>query len=382
MNEEPASGRARRGFQLFSIGGIRIIIDYSWFIVFFLVVWSLSAGYFPYRYSGESVTHYWIAGTFTALAFFLSILGHELSHSFMAIRSGIKIPSITLFLFGGVSQLSQEPHDPKTELKVAVVGPLSSFIFGLIAWLLSRQLVEASSPLLPAVFTYLAYINFAVGVFNLVPGFPLDGGRVFRAIWWWKTGSLNRATRVAADMGKGFAVLLMFLGALQIFAGSLLGGVWLIFIGMFLRGVAEQSYQELVVKQSLQGVQVGEVMIRDPVTVPPDLSLKRLVSEYFMKHGYRGFPVVEGEKALGVVSVNNLGGISEEQLSQKTVADVLRPLDGDMVIAPEATLIEALRKMGPAQVGRLLVLDGDRMVGMITKTGLVRFLEMRRILKE
>lgn len=371
-----------RGFHLFTIAGIRIIIDYSWFIVFFLVVWSLSAGYFPHRYPGESSAHYWTAGIFTAVAFFLSILGHELSHSFMAIRSGIQIPSITLFLFGGVSELSQEAQDPQTELKVAIVGPVSSFVFGLAAWVISRQVADASSPLVPAVFTYLAFINIAVGVFNLVPGFPLDGGRVLRALWWWRTGSLTQATRVATDMGKGFALVLMFLGGLMIFQGNLLGGIWLIFIGMFLRGVAQQGYQELVVKQSLQGVQVGEVMIQDVVSVSPDLSLKRLVSDYFMKYGYRGFPVVDGGKPLGVVSVGSIRDVPEEHLSERTVADVLRPLDDGLVVAPDAPLIEALKKMAPAEVGRLIVLEGGRMVGLITKTGLVRFLEMRRILRE
>jgi len=371
----------KRGFKLFKIAGIQITLDYSWFIIFVLVVWSLSAGYFPRYYPGQSTQTYWIAGLIAAFFFFASVLIHELSHSLMAIHAGIKIPDITLFIFGGVSRLSEEAKDPKTELKIALVGPLSSFALALIFWTLKNSLEGTQPSLMVVIFDYLAWINVALGIFNLVPGFPLDGGRVLRALWWWRTGSLTRATKVASDIGKGFALALMILGGFQIFAGALIGGLWFIFIGMFLRGVAESGYQELVLRQSLEGVQVQEVMIQDAVTVPPQLSLRQLITEYFLRYGYRGFPVVQDGKVLGVVSVANVKGIPEEEQGIKTVGEVMTPLSDRLLIAPEASLTEALKKMVQEDVGRLLVMRGDQMIGMITKTGLLRFLEIKNILE-
>jgi Zn-dependent protease len=364
------------------IAGIPITVDYSWFIVALLVVWSLSAGYFPRRYAGESTEAYWVAGIITTLLFFASILAHELSHSLVAIRSGIKIPGITLFIFGGVSRLSEDAKTPATEFKIAVVGPLSSFLLAAAFYLVAQGLSGRQPPLTVAVFQYLAFINLALGVFNLVPGFPLDGGRVLRAFWWWKTGSLTRATKVASDWGKGFALTLILVGGLQIFAGNLLGGIWFIFIGMFLRGAAAAGYEDLVMRRSLEGVQVQEVMVRDVVTVPPDLSLSRLVDDYFLKSGYRGYPVVESGRTLGVVSLANVSPVLERDRARVTVREVMVPLGEASVIAPEAPLDEALRKMTARGLGRLLVVKDDRLAGMITKTGLVRLLEMRRILAE
>lgn len=382
MAEGASTVRGSGGFRLMRIAGIPITVDYSWFIVALLVVWSLSAGYFPRRYAGESTEAYWVAGIITTLLFFASILAHELSHSLVAIRSGIKIPGITLFIFGGVSRLSEDAKTPATEFKIAVVGPLSSFLLAAAFYLVAQGLSGRQPPLTVAVFQYLAFINLALGVFNLVPGFPLDGGRVLRAFWWWKTGSLTRATKVASDWGKGFALTLILVGGLQIFAGNLLGGIWFIFIGMFLRGAAAAGYEDLVMRRSLEGVQVQEVMVRDVVTVPPDLSLSRLVDDYFLKSGYRGYPVVESGRTLGVVSLANVSPVLERDRARVTVREVMVPLGEASVIAPEAPLDEALRKMTARGLGRLLVVKDDRLAGMITKTGLVRLLEMRRILAE
>jgi Zn-dependent protease len=369
-----------RGIKLFRIAGIRIIIDYSWFIVFALVVWSLSAGYLPSRYPGESPQGYWVAGTAAALLFFLSILLHELAHSLVALRSGIHIPSITLFVFGGVSRLSEEAKDPRTEFRVAIVGPLSSLALALGFRLVATQLQATEPALTVAIFEYLAWINLALALFNLVPGFPLDGGRVLRAFWWWRTGSLERATRVASNWGRGFAITLIILGAVQIFAGALLGGLWLIFIGMFLRGAAEAGYQQLIIKQSFDDVRVSEVMVQDVVTVSPELTLDRLVSEYFLRTGYGGFPVLNDGTPVGLVSVSNVKNLLPDQLPKLTVKDVMRPLEEGCLIEPGATLTEALGKMAVGGLGRLLVVQTGSLRGMITKTGVIRLLEMRKLL--
>lgn len=298
----------------------------------------------------------------------------------MAIRSGIKIPEITLFIFGGMARLSEEAGDPKTEFKIAIVGPLTSFALAIVFWLIQNAIRGDQPSIIVEIFGYLAWINVALGVFNLIPGFPLDGGRVFRAFWWWKTGSMLEATRVASDIGKGFAVVLMILGGVQIFSGALIGGLWLIFVGMFLRGMAEGGYQELVIKKSLEGTRVQDVMIRDVVTAAPDLSLKRLIADYFLRYGYRGFPVMTDGKVSGMISLANVKDLSEQEQADKLVKQVMTPINAAMTILPETSLIEALKKMSQENVTRLLVMRGDQMMGMITQTGLLRFLEIKRAL--
>src|SRR5919198_2982046 len=260
MADNTGEPKLHGGLRLMHIAGIQITIDPSWFLIFLLIVFSLSAGYFPRAFPGQHVSAYWGAGVLATLLFFASILVHELAHALMAQRAGIHIPEITLFIFGGVARLSEEAEDPKTELTIAIVGPLTSFALALLFWGLNRVLAPAPPSFAHASLTYLAWINMAVGIFNLIPGFPLDGGRVLRAFLWYRSGSLTRATRTASQVGKGFAMILMLLGALQIFTGSLLGGLWLIFIGMFLRGTAEGGYQEVVLRQALADVAVHEVM--------------------------------------------------------------------------------------------------------------------------
>jgi Zn-dependent protease/CBS domain-containing protein len=381
MATSTSNQQPRRGLPLFKIAGIQIRLDFSWFIIFILVGVSLSAGYFPQQFPEQRPLHYWLAGLIATLCFFGSILVHELAHSLVAMRAGIHIPEITLFIFGGVSRLSEEASDAKTEFKIAIVGPFTSFALALIFWSIQNGLQGAQSSLTVAVFTYLAWINIAVGIFNLIPGFPLDGGRVLRAILWHRSGSLTRATRTAADVGKGFAIVLMLFGGLQIFAGALVGGLWLIFIGMFLRGMAEGGYQEVVIRQSLSGVSVGDVMIREVISVPPTLSLAQLVHDYVLRHGYRGFPVVQDGKVLGLISVRRLQDIPEEDRQTTTVENAMQPLSDRMVMAPEAPLTEALKRMTQGNTNHLLVMQDNVLQGMITKTGLLRFLEIKRILE-
>jgi Zn-dependent protease len=379
MNETKELPR-RRGIQIFKIGGIQITLDFSWFIIFFLVLWALVYGYFPFNFPGYPRASYWAAGLVSALLLFFSILAHELMHSFVAIRSGISIPEITLFIFGGVSRISEEAKTPPMEIKIALAGPLCSFALALVFYLARMWIQTAHGALATAVFGYLAWINVALGAFNLVPGFPMDGGRVFRAIWWWRTGSLVQATRVASDMGKAFAWALILIGGIQIFTGGLIGGLWLIFIGMFLRGVAEQGFQELIIRQSLEGVHVREVMTHDVVSVPPDLPVSRLINDYFIKFCFRTFPVVQEGKVSGMVDLTDVKNIPEEERNRITTKQVMQPVSPEISIAPDASLADALRKMTVESLGKLIVIQGDQMIGLITKAGLLRFLEVRQIL--
>lgn len=375
----PISGR---GISLFSIGGIDVRLDYSWFLIFLLILVSLSAGYFPRVAEGQSMAAYWAAGALATLLFFLSILAHEFSHAVVATRSGIRVPAITLFLFGGVSHMEQEAAKPSTEFRVAAVGPLTSFALALVFWGVAVALPDESPPLLSAVVSYLAWINGALGVFNLLPGFPLDGGRVLRAVVWWRTGSLRRATRAAADVGKGLAVGLMVLGGLQIFSGALLGGMWLVFIGMFLRSTAEASYQNLVLVQTLEDVRAGDVAIPDPVTVSPDLTIRALVDDYLLEHGYRAYPVVEAGRVVGLISVYDLKEVSPEKRATTTVGERMRPVDDAHRVSPDLPLTKALQKLAGTPSGRLLVMRGDELVGLLTKSALSRFVEIRQLLEE
>ena len=372
----------RSGLRLIKIAGIQITIDYSWFFIFALVVVSLSAGYFPHRFAGESTLTYWMAGLVATLMLFGSILVHELSHALVAKRAGIAVPEITLFLFGGVSRLSAEARDAKTEFAIAIVGPLTSFALALFFWGLQSGLGGEQPSLASTVLAYLVWINVALGIFNLLPGFPLDGGRVLRAILWRTKGSLTQATKIASNVGKGFAVALMILGGLQIFSGAHIGGLWLIFIGMFLRGMASQGYQELVIQQSLRGVDVHEVMIQDVVSVSPEVPVQRLLTEYFLRHGYHGFPVVRAGQVLGVVSLDDVRAVPEEARYTTTVEQVMQPVSSLTTISPQTSLNDALKKMMQHSLGRLLVMQGDTLLGMITKTGLLRFLEVKRLLQE
>lgn len=381
MSPNGGEQKSWRGITLFKIFGIRISLDFSWFIIFALVFFALSAGYMPRAFPGQTSQSYWVAGFIATLLFFASVMIHELAHSLVAIHHGIDIPEITLFIFGGVSRLSQEPSDPQTEFKIAVVGPLTSFVLAAFFWGLGALLKNFSPSLIAVVVGYLAWINLILGIFNLVPGFPLDGGRLLRAFLWWKTGSLTRATRVASDFGKGFAVAIMILGGLQIFAGDLINGLWFIFIGMFLRGMSSQGYEELVIRKALEGVHVDEVMVREVVTVPPDLTISQLIHDYFLHYAYRGFPVTDNGRVLGVVSVTAVRQLRREEYDHRHVSEIMTPLSEDLLVDGQASLADALMKMSQEQQDHLLVLQGGRLAGLVTKTGLLRFVQIKQILE-
>jgi Zn-dependent protease len=381
MTPNGGEQKSWRGISLFKVAGIRISLDFSWFIIFGLVLFALSAGYLPRAFPGQATQTYWAAGLIATLLFFASVMLHELAHSLVAIRQGIDIPEITLFIFGGVSRLSQEPTDPKTEFRIAVVGPLTSFALAAAFGALRVVLRGFEPSLIVVVIGYLAWINLALGIFNLVPGFPLDGGRLLRAFLWWKTGSLTRATKVAADFGKGFAVAIMILGGLQIFAGALVNGLWFLFIGMFLRGMSIQGYEELVIRKSLEGVHVEEIMVREVVSVPPDLTITQLIHDYFLHYAFRGFPVVEDGRVLGVVSVAAVRQLPREVYDNRQVTDIMTSLTDDLLIDAHASLADALVKMSRREQERLLVLTGGRLEGLVTKTGLLRFVQIKQVLE-
>jgi Zn-dependent protease len=368
---------ALRGLTLFTIGGVAIRIDYSWLLIFALVLSSLAAGYFPHSFPGHGAATYILVGAAATLLFFASVLVHELSHALVANRLGQPVRAITLFVFGGMAHLTEEARTPANEAKIAGIGPVTSLALAALFWLAGRLLVGlGAEPLWSGVFGYLGTINLALAIFNLLPGFPLDGGRLLRALLWYRSGDLRRATASAASWGSGIAIGLMVLGALEIFAGALVGGFWLILIGLFLRGAAEAGYHGLVAEQMLAHTRVRDIMVTEPVKIPTDLTLAEAIDGYFLRYGFGGFPVGGDGGVEGILSLRQVRDCPPEERAQRRVGDVMRRLTPELAIAPDAHVSDALRRMVAADSGRLVVMDRGRLAGLITRDGINRFVRV------
>ena len=368
----------RSSWVLGAIRGIPIRIHFTWLIIFGLLSWTLASGYFPQQYPDLPIAAYWIRGIIAALFLFGSVLVHELMHALMAQKLLVPIAGITLFALGGVSEMKQEPPSPSAEFLIAVVGPLASFVLAGFFWLvwlgLDRGDVE---PSFAAVALYLVGLNAVVAIFNLLPAFPLDGGRILRAAIWGITKNLKKATYLATRVGQGFAYLLIVLGAMFLFAGAGFQGVWMALIGFFLLQGAQASYTQVVLKEALTGVAIRDIMVKDVVTVPPDLRVRQLINDYFLTHGYGGFPVVENGRVLGLASLSDVKRAATDDYDRLTVRELMTPLTDQLIIAPEEDVSVAFQRMAEGDLGRLAVMERDRMVGLVTKTGLSRFLQMK-----
>jgi Zn-dependent protease/CBS domain-containing protein len=374
-----------RGLKLFQVLGIQISLNYTWFIVFGLIVWSLAIGYFPSSYPDLSRSAHLVMGFLGAFFLFLSVLVHELTHSYIAKREGIEVKEITLFIFGGVSQLTKEPEDPKKELKIAIGGPLSSLVLALIFWIVSK--VTSPAPhliLITGLLGYLAAINLSLGIFNLIPGFPLDGGRILRAFYWKKTGSLKKATRVASEAGKWIGVGIILLGLFLILTGprNFISGLWFVIIGIFLRSAAEGGLQQVVMKGALGGVKVKELMSRDVISVPPSLRIHQLVEDFYLAHKHITYPVTEGERIIGLITLKQVKEIPRDQWMEKTVREVMMPIQGEIMLDPDGEAVDALQKMIRTKEGRLPVVKDGKAVGMITRRDIINLLEIKTDLME
>jgi Zn-dependent protease/predicted transcriptional regulator len=368
----------RGSIILGAIRGIPIRIHFTWLIIFGLLSWSLASGYFPQRYPDMPIAAYWIKAVIAALFLFGSILLHELMHALMAQRLRVPIAGITLFALGGVSEMRQEPPTPTAEFLIAIVGPLASLVLAGVFWLIWQGLArQGPEPSFAAIALYLTGLNTVVAVFNLLQAFPLDGGRVLRAIIWAVTKNLKRATYVATRVGIVFAYILIVFGAASLFAGAGFQGIWMAIIGFFLLQGAQASYSQVMLKEALAGTAVRDIMVKDVVTVPPGLSVRQLIDGYFLAHGYGGFPVVENGQVLGLVSLGDVKRVAPEAYDRVTVREIMVPLAERLTIAPEEDIAVALQRMAEEERGRLLVMQRGRMVGLVTKTGLSRFLQMK-----
>jgi Zn-dependent protease len=352
--------------------GIPIGLDYSWFLIFALLTWMLAVSYYPAEFHGWPLSLYWVMGAATAILFFLSILLHELGHSVVALRYRIPVRSITLFIFGGVASIGGEPPSARAEFLIAIAGPLVSFALGLAFYAL--QPAFAASEPLSGLARYLSYINFGVALFNLVPGYPLDGGRVFRAIVWALTHDMRRATLVAANTGRFFGFLLILVGAWQIVQGNFGGGVWIAFIGWFLDAAATAQARQVVVQDLLAGHTVSQAMTSRCATVPADLTLQELADEHILGGGQRCFLVTRGDSTVGLITPHRLTTVPRSEWVVATTAQVMVPLDASKRVAPDTELSAALQLMDRDGVNQLPVVAQDRVVGMLTREDVISFL--------
>jgi len=369
--------------HLFTIFGFDVNIDFTWLFLAVLVTWSLARGLFPVWFGNLSTATYWWMGVAGALGLFLSIVFHEFWHSIVARHFGLPMKGITLFIFGGVAEMEEEPENAKTELLMAIAGPVSSVALGLIFLLIFRAGGAIGWPEpVNGVLVYLGWLNLVLAVFNMLPDFPLDGGRVLRSILWFAKGNVRWATRVASAIGSGFGMFLIVLGLLSFISGGFITGIWYFLIGMFIRGAALTSYRQVLVRNALSGETIAHFMQPEPVTVPPSTSIRDLVDNYIYKYHYKMFPVAENGNLTGCITSNEVKNIPREQWSTLHVQDVLVPCSVDTTIAPNTDAMKALSLMNRTGRSRLMVVDGDRLVGVITLKDMLTFLDLKIDLEE
>jgi Zn-dependent protease/predicted transcriptional regulator len=364
---------------LFKLVGFEVGIDWSWFIIAILIAWSLSTGLFPMYYKNLSTQMYWTMGIIGAVGLFFSIIIHEFCHSLMARRYGMAMKGITLFIFGGVAQMEDEPPSPKAEFMVAVVGPLASIAIGVIFYgiYLFAEEVQWTEPV-KGVVRYLAVINGILAGFNLMPAFPLDGGRMLRSILWGLKKNLKWATRVSSWIGSGFGIFLILFGAYNVFLGNFIGGMWWFLIGMFLNGAATSSYQQLIARRALEGESVSRLMKTDPITVPASVSLKELIENYVYRYHHKMFPVMENSnKLIGCITTKQIGDIPREQWAQKKVGDMAVQCSLKNTIESEEDAMKALSKMKSNGASRLMVVEGNHLVGIISLKDMLEYLSLK-----
>ncbi len=372
-----------RSFRLGSALGIEIRIDPSWFIIFFLILWTFSRTVFPLDYPGMAAWTYYAMGLVGALLFFSSLLAHELSHSVVARRRGVPVEGITLFIFGGMARTRMESRSPGEEFVIAGVGPLSSVLiglcFGAIWWSGDRL---GWTPAVTGVAEYLGFLNVMLAVFNLLPGFPRDGGRLLRSAVWKATGNVGKATKVASTGGMILAWLLIAYGLWRAFRGEVLDGLWLALIGWFLQNAARTSYRQFTVVHALESVPALEAMTRWPETVPPDMTLQQLVAERFLYRRYEAYPVVAPDgRALGLVTLAQVREVPESEWRLRAVADVMPPVRPALEVRPDESMARVLDRLAGPGGGRLLVVRDGRLEGIITPADVAGWLKRAQQLK-
>lgn len=370
--------------------GIPIHVHASWFVVFLFVTWNLATGYLPETLPGLSAPRYWGMGGIASLLLFLSVLLHELGHSYVALRYQIPIRQITLFIFGGMAHMGKEPPTPRAEFLIAMAGPLVSLILGVGclggSMAMDSLSVRSGFQGLIVLGGLLGMVNVQLGLFNLIPGFPLDGGRALRAGLWAWTKDFDRATSQASLTGIGFGVALGLTGA-GLVVGAWSGGLgdsiatnggWLILIGAFLFSAALASRRQAAMRTSLASVTVRQVMVHPVVIVPPDMTVQDAVDQYFVAHGFGGFPVCEEGQVLGLVTVRDVQSLPTALWTWRRIREVMRPASPAFCVPPDWSVMQAMERMIQGGLDRLVVMEEGAIVGLITRSAIAHFLELHR----
>jgi Zn-dependent protease/CBS domain-containing protein len=364
-------------FRIFRIAGIDINIHISWLIILVFLTFSLATGWFPITYPGSSTATYYLLGFIASILLFVSVLLHELAHSFVARSRGLQVKSIVLFIFGGVSNIEQEPQTPGIEFSLAFVGPLVSLLIGVVCYGL-LLLVRGTHSLLVPILSYLALMNIILGIFNLIPGFPLDGGRVLRSIIWKATGNFQTATNITTFVGQAFAYLIILWGIPLFFSGNVFNGLIIVFTGWFLLTSAQSARSQSVLDTAFRGVTVNQIMNTNVMTVPANISLQKLVDEYFLPRGLRSAFVMQGDQLAGLITLSDIRHVPRDQWPQTPVGYAMIPLERLHTITPQQNVKDVLPLMTGQDVNQLAVVQDGRLVGVLTREGILRSLEIRR----
>ena len=393
--EEPQKGilmLSRGGFKLFRLWGIDINIDWSWIFIFLLITWNLAAGVFPQMHPNWNPVLTWSIAIVASLLFFASILVHELAHSLVAKSRGLPVHTITLFLFGGVSNIEREPESPATELIMAIVGPIASialgFAFLLLGTLTTRRGISmddlARANPISTLLLWLGPINIAVGVFNLVPGFPLDGGRILRSLLWAATGSLKKASKLAARIGQAVAWIFIILGLSMAFGmrvpllgTGFTGGLWLAFIGWFLNNAAASTYQQVLIHDLLHGVPVTRLMRSNVPSVSPGASVSELVHSHMMNSDERCFPVIDQDQMIGLVCLEDVRRLPRNDWETTPVSRIMTPASRLELITPQADASEALNRLAAKDVRQVPVVQNGHLLGILRRRDILRYLQLQ-----
>jgi len=372
-----------RSFSLFKLFGFEVKVDFSWLILAALITWSLASGLFPEYFKGLSKESYWWMGIAGTIGLFGSIVFHELAHSLVARHYGVSMKGITLFIFGGVAEMEDDPPNPASEFWMAVVGPASSAVISAVMFLSSAWGLQLGWPAtVHGVLTYLAWLNLILALFNLVPAFPLDGGRILRSLLWHWKKDLRQATSVAAKVGSGLGFALMGLAVVSLFMGNFVGGLWWLMIGFFVRMAAQNSYQQVLARNIFHHVKIRDVMVKDPVAVPRSITLEEFIHHYVYQHHFHLYPVVSFGRLSGCVSVNAVALVPREEWPHQTVGSVAEACSPETSISAEENADKALTIMHRTGHTHLLVVDGDELVGMIALQDMLKLLSLKVELKD
>ena len=359
------------------VRGIEIEVNVSWLVVFGLVTYMLATNYFPQNYPDWNPALGWLLGGIIALMLFVSVLLHELSHSLVSMNFGIPVKKISLFIFGGIAQMEKEPDDPGRELKIAVAGPAMSLLLFVIFILLAGVAAVAGAPeAILVLLTYVAQVNLVLAIFNMVPAFPMDGGRVLRALIWRFKGDFQNATRIAASMGGMFGYFLIFTGIFWVMTGNIINGIWFAFIGWFISQASQASYQQTVMSNIFDEIKVSEFMTANVTAVDYHISVQELVDNYFYHYKFNSFPVKKFEEIIGVVNLDKVKSIPKEERDQTTVGGITTPLEDNLVVSPDDTVSTAMTKIFGNSIGRVLVMEQTALIGIVSRTDILNYLRI------